>query len=123
MSRKAKFWITLVLGLIYTLFGWMMTHHLLAVILTYGAQSVIAAIIAASCNERNQRIGGWWTFAQGMAFCVVGGFITGLLYVWIACGLAAVVYGAGIGGIKLEEEFQENPSIPKAQLGICSVWC
>ncbi|MFH1236511.1 MAG: hypothetical protein V1685_06280 [Parcubacteria group bacterium] len=103
MTRSGKFWLILVIGLVVTMLAGFMTGRWQEVIFTFGLLSVITAIIAASCDEYSCAAGGWGTFFISLIFMFVGGFITKMLFVWLACGIDGVVYGIFVGAIKPRE--------------------
>ncbi|KKW15532.1 MAG: hypothetical protein UY52_C0018G0002 [Parcubacteria group bacterium GW2011_GWC2_49_9] len=93
MTKAEKFWMIFIIGVIVTVIAGFATERWWGAILTFGLLTVIAAILAATSHEYNYSSAGWATLWIGLIVMFVGGLFTKMLFVWVACGIGAIVYG------------------------------
>ncbi|HCM67740.1 MAG: hypothetical protein A2898_05165 [Candidatus Kerfeldbacteria bacterium RIFCSPLOWO2_01_FULL_48_11] len=114
MTKAEKFWMIFIIGVIVTVIAGFATERWWGAILTFGLLTVIAAILAATSHEYNYSSAGWATLWIGLIVMFVGGLFTKMLFVWVACGIGAIVYGLMVGWIMPVE----SERVSQRRLGI-----
>ena len=104
MTKAQKSWMIFLIGLVVTLIaGLTTTSKWQEICFTFGLLTLIATLFSMISDKNSCGGFGWATILIGLAIMYIGGFVTEMPFVWLACGLGAFVFGFMVNVIKPEE--------------------